>query len=169
MPDVTIARCRTCHREERWRDGALDVVLLDGGQRQPRVHPQRAAFDALADAHDRGLTVLGPCAACGQPMLIATNATPAATGAWSIDLPDGPLAWRPDGWARADAPLDHPTARALVDAAYRDRSPRNVGQKTFEATVLTIMMTPLLLWVGAVITAVTFLFMFYQGPGAAFR
>jgi hypothetical protein len=129
-------RCPSCHREERVRDGAREVVI-EGGQRRPDGSPQQAALETLlASVRGELPPVVGACPACGQPMVgdepRAAYAIPVEGGA--VTLADGELVG-PSG------PIGPEAARDLVRRAWPEPDVP-LAERAFAWLVLGLMPVP---------------------------
>ncbi len=155
MSDV---RCGVCHRVERWSDGSVEVIAPGGG-RQPKLHPIRAEFETWAAALRGGTPpVVAPCEGCGHWLI--GDAEPHGALTCRAELPGG-------GWLEIDdngtrgqgGPVPVDEALAEIRLAY----PGDGAERThpalamFQGSILTIMMTPALLWVVAIVVVVMFL------------
>jgi hypothetical protein len=156
---MTRVRCSVCHREERWSDGHVEVVL-EGGVRQPALDPPRAAFETWA-ASLRGELgpVAGTCDACGQP-LIADGPVPDAAP-HRLALPVGGwLEIGPGGVRGPEGPVPLDEALAEVQRAFPDGfvlSRVRPGLALFQGSLLTFMLAPFVLWLLAIGAVVLFL------------
>ncbi len=131
------------------------TVLAEGGARRPAVHPELAAWRVVrASLHGQDGVVVGPCPACGQP-LVADG--PAERAPWTVRVPTGDVVIGADGQiaglslAQADERVvaAYPTGFVLADV--------KPGVALFQGSLLTLMLFPLLVWVAAAFIVVLFL------------
>jgi hypothetical protein len=157
MSESVTIRCPSCHRRERWTDG-LHEVESPGGARRPTVHPELAAWRTVLAAR-RGQTdpVVGRCAGCEQPMIGPAEAVP-----WTIHTPQGALV--------VDGVISGPKGEmSLGDADFwveeqlREQLEIRPALWLFQATVLSTMVVPFLLWVTAMVCFMTFILNYGRG------
>lgn len=140
-------RCRVCHREERWSGEAREVVV-EGGARRPRTHPELAAWRTLVASHTGQLgPVVAACAACGQPMVADQEV---AAIEWQIRTPEGSVCVKRHGLRGPQGPLDWAEATALVERHY----PEEWGVADYvgpgalaRSGLVLLMLAPVALWV----------------------
>jgi len=160
-------RCASCHRVERWSDGAVHVEL-PGGSRQPAQGPEATAFAAYAAwKRSEAGPLVGACDGCGQP-LVLTEGT-AEPVEWVVGHPDGDLLLTPGGvrCGDTDVPLDD--AELRVRAAYpawSQWSRSDVVANGFLTGVLPFLLLPLVLWASAVSVVVVFYSHWASGGGS---
>ena len=138
-------RCAACKRVEEW-EGGHRSVRLEGGARRPAEPGPLAAWRTIADAHDRGAKVVGPCPACGQPLVSA--APEAVGGAYVIDLP-GPDILFDDGFVGPDGAMGREAALTRIKAALPPPPPPEVGRLVFTGVAASMGGVGLLLWFAA--------------------
>ena len=103
--------CSVCHRLEEWTEEGRRV-LTEGGGRRPAGDPRGAAWDTIERAWAQGRTIVGPCPACGQPLMGPAH-IPAA--GWVLDFPGGALTVGDDQSVTGpQGPLSVEEARAYV-------------------------------------------------------
>jgi hypothetical protein len=156
---VTLSvECSCCHRQERWNDGDLQV-LLEGGQRLPAVHPHLAAWRTLHRSMEGTLgPVLGTCSLCSQP-LVAPIGTAQTSIPWTIDTSKGSflITQEIEGPEGAVSKSDFDS---YLNEEYKEIIEFQPGQTLFTMTLLSFMTVPIILWVLTGIAVATILLNF---------
>ncbi|MBX2803442.1 MAG: hypothetical protein KTR31_37525 [Myxococcales bacterium] len=154
-PDEAVdVACRSCHRLERWGSSDAPEVLTPGGARRTAM-PVLAAWETVRACLEGEGRVVGACEACAQP-LVAPSSSALAPHPWPFDTPEGVLTFDGVG-ALSDAEGSVSIERA--DERIRRANPTlpfwkrvRPGRDLFQATVLTLMLGPLLVFVLALMS-----------------
>ena len=158
MPRGVDASCRCCYRSERVAGGERRV-LIEGGARRAD-DPAREAFAVLAAAARGEWTVAGACPACGQPMVVPPGALPPVrfeieTRAGKLLLDEGCGLYLPGHSERATPERAERWLEGVLPPRIR---PEDGRMTPFQGALLLLMMTPLLVWMGAILFVVVFLY-----------
>ena len=165
MKQTVHANCVICHRHERWlveeNTIAERTVMLDGGSRRPKEHPQLAAWNALRTVQrDKTLRVIEPCAACGMPM--AAKQSRQVPMDWPIDVHGVTYFVGPERTMGPEGPVDNDTLNTLLQDAYRQRfEAKSLVSPTawFRVALLSIFVAIFFAW----LTSAFCLSQFYLG------
>ncbi|MCB9673749.1 MAG: hypothetical protein H6737_01455 [Alphaproteobacteria bacterium] len=154
-----IASCPVCHRRERW-DGGERHVEMEGGRRNPPVHPVLQAWRTCREAREAGRVVVGRCV-CGQP-LVAEAGT---WMPWTLDTPKGPVVVRADGQSEAGGEIETERLDARLYAGLGPKIEIKPGLFVFQSTMMLSIVAPALLWLAALFVVIVFLIGFGSKPG----
>lgn len=148
-------RCGACLRVEEWEGSERVRVRIEGGGRRPSEAPALAAWRTLADARDRGRTVLGACSACGQPLTTAAKGVAAIP--YAIDLPGTDVRFDGLDFVGAHGAIGRDAARQRIAAALPPPPPADVGRMVFTTYAAGLGGIGFVLWIAGATFVLFFL------------
>lgn len=129
-------------RLETHTDGATTVVA-PGGHRRPAEPEGIASWRIVRAAIEGGPAVIGPCPACGLPMI----GDPGPSATWTIALPDGVITIADGLITGPSGPLSLDEAEQAIESALEDT--KSLGKTAYQTAMFSWIIVWFMVWLMA--------------------